>query len=138
MDAEQPHIIEFKRITDRRGDIAVVSQDDGCPFAIRRVFWIFDIPADAVRGGHAHYGTTQLIVAAAGHFEVEVSDGITSRIFSLEHPGEGLLLPPGYWRSLKGFSAGCVCLTLCDTDFEEADYMRDYDSFLRFKGIGEK
>lgn len=135
MDAETPHIIEFKRIADPRGNLSVITHPDGCPFPIRRVFYIYDIPADAMRGGHAHHVMNELIIAVSGCFDVEVTDGKSTRLFTLRRPNEGLLLPAGFWRSLSGFSSGSVCLTLCDTDFDEADYIRDFNEYLQIKKV---
>ncbi len=137
MGAWKPHIIELQQVTDPRGNLAVVEHGRGCPFDIRRVFYIYDIPTDATRGGHAHKLMNELIIAVTGTFEVVVTDGVTTEVYTLDRPDKGLLLPAGYWRSLRGFSEGTVGLSLCDTDFDEADYIRDFNHFLRIKGILE-
>jgi len=137
MGTWEPHIIELQQVTDPRGNLTVVEHGRGCPFDIRRVFYLYDIPANATRGGHAHKLMNELIIAVAGTFEVVVTDGVTTDVYTLDRPDKGLLLPAGYWRSLRGFSEGSVGLSLCDTDFDEADYIRDFNHFLRIKGILE-
>lgn len=130
MDADGPHILQLKLVTDPRGNLTAVSQAYGCPFALRRAFWLYDVPADAVRGNHAHRTTNQLIVAVAGALTVTVAHNHRRSRFRLHSPAEGLFVPAGCWSSLSEFSEGCVCLTLCDTDFNEDDYIRDFNEYL--------
>lgn len=130
-DLDDCRIVELERhIHPARGSLTVAQDGPALPLTIRRVFYIYDIPAEAVRGGHAHHLMNELIVAASGCFDVTLTDGRSTRTVTLRRPSQGLYVPAGIWRSLSGFSSGAVCLTLCDTDYEEADYIRDYDRYL--------
>lgn len=116
--------------TSGMGLLTVAENGLNMPFDIRRVFYIYDVPSGAVRGGHAHHRMNELIVAVSGCFDVDITDGIGKRTVTLRRPTQGLFLPAGIWRSLNNFSAGCVALTLCDTDYEESDYIRDFTLYL--------
>lgn len=99
-------------------------------FGVSRVFYLFDVPSAALRGGHSHYADSQLIVAVSGSFTVTVDDGVNHKEYTLNRPDQGLLVPPGIWRELKDFSSGSICLVLTSHPFDEADYVRDYSEFL--------
>lgn len=120
-------------VTCDRGMLTVASNGEHLPLDIRRVFYIYDVPAGAMRGGHAHHRMNELIVAVSGCFDVELADSVATRSVTLRRPTEGLLIPAGIWRSLSSFSSGCVALTLCDTDYDEEDYIREYDDYLKLK-----
>lgn len=126
-------IIELETHPDPRGTLTVAQNCDELPLKLRRVFYIFDIPYGAERGGHAHFNMNELIIAVSGCFDVQVTDGKENRTFTLLRPNQGLFLPAGIWRSLNNFSSGAVCLTICDTDFDEADYIREYSSYLSLR-----
>ena len=113
-------------------DVAVVFGTN-CPFAIRRVYYLFDVPAGAVRGGHAHRILHQLVIAACGRFDVTLDDGRDQRVLTLDASNRALHLVPGIWRELSNFSAGSICLVMASAPFEEADYLRQYEEFLAFK-----
>ncbi len=119
--------------TDGFGSLTVAQNSNDFPLTIKRLFYIYDIPAGSVRGGHAHYQMNEVLIAASGCFDVEVSDGYRQRTFTLRNPSTALILPAGLWRSLSNFSSGCVVLTLCDTDYEESDYIRDYSLYLSLR-----
>ncbi len=123
-------IIDLPRITHTDGSIAVAQNSDAIPFAIKRTFFIYDIPSDAVRGGHSHHSGKQLIIAASGSFAVKVFDGAEWREFTLDRPYRALYVPAGIWRSLENFSSGSICLTLCPDKFDETDYVRSMDTFM--------
>ena len=125
-------ILEIPRVHDERGTLAVV-EGDVLPFEIKRVYYLYDVPSDAYRGGHAHKELYQLIVPLSGSFDVHIKDGKNSKTFSLNKPHKGLLIVPGIWREIENFSSGCVCLVLASTEYNEADYIRDYSDFLTFK-----
>jgi len=99
-------------------------------FDVRRVFYLYDVPADSERGGHSHYQARELIVAAAGAFDVVLDDGKYRRTYHLDRPYQALYVPRGLWRELNHFSGGAVCLVLTTELFAEADYVRDYDRFI--------
>ncbi len=123
-------LIEFPRISHPNGTIAVAENSNALPFAIKRAFYIYDIPSDTERGAHAHKTGEQIIIAAAGSFDVSISDGHETRIINLNRPYKGLYIPPGIWVGLNGFSSGCVCLAFCSNTYDDNDYIRDYQEFL--------
>lgn len=125
-------ILEFPKICHPNGTIAVAENSGALPFAIKRTFYIYDIPSDTERGAHAHKIGEQIIIAAAGSFEVSISDGRETKTIILNRPYKGLYVPPGVWVGLKGFSSGCVCLAFCSNTYDESDYIRDYQDFLTF------
>lgn len=129
---ENCKIIDLPRIIHPNGSLTYEQNaDDGLPFPIKRVYYLYDIPGDASRGGHAHRGNYSLIVAAAGSFVVSLSDGKQKQDFFLNRPYRGLLVPPGIWREIDNFSSGAICLVLTSENFAEEDYVRDYDEFQR-------
>lgn len=129
----RPIIIDLPKICDPRGNLTFVEGGAQVPFEIRRAYWIYDVPGGESRGSHAHISSHSLIVAASGSFDVELDDGQKVSRFSLNRSYMGLYVPPGYWRTLDNFSSGSVCMVLTSTDFSEADYVRDYDLFLKMK-----
>lgn len=130
---ETPRVINLTRIYDPRGNLSVVEQFKDLPFDIKRVFWIYDVPGGENRGGHAHKVLYQFIVATSGSFYVKVTDGTTHLTYFLNHPYMGVLVPPGYWASQEDFSSGAVCLVMASDFFEESDYIRDYNEFLKWR-----
>ncbi len=127
---EPGKIISLPRITDPRGNLTVAEQFVHVPFEIKRVYWIYDVPAGEGRGGHAHRHCQSLIVAANGSFDVHLDNGKEKRIYHLNHPYQGLLVNTNTWRTIEDFSSGSVCLVLASDEFTEDDYIRDYDQFL--------
>lgn len=123
-------VIELPQITFRAGNITPV-ENSGLPFAVRRVFYSYDIPGGESRGAHAHRECHQLLVAASGAFEVLLDDGRNRRTVLLNRPFYGLHVPPMVWAAEQGFSSGAVCLVLASHPFSEPDYIRSYDDFLR-------
>jgi dTDP-4-dehydrorhamnose 3,5-epimerase-like enzyme len=121
-------IINIPKITDPRGHLAVIEKDT-IPFKIQRVYYLFDVPSDAYRGGHAHKQQQTLLVALSGSFEVTLDDGTNRTKILLNKPDKGLFIPTGVWREIDNFSSGTVCLALASTDFDENEYIRDYDQF---------
>lgn len=124
-------IIDIPKIKDARGNLAVIEKDT-VPFDIKRVYYLFDVPSDAYRGGHAHKEQLELLVALSGSFEVVLDDGKTKEKVMLNKPDKGLLIPTGVWRELENFSSGAVCLVLASDEFDEDDYIRDYSVFLSY------
>lgn len=113
------------------GKIAVMENLATAPMTVRRVYYIYDVQAGAERGGHSHIATTEIVIALCGSFDVSVCDGPHTRRISLNRPSQGLILPPGIWRTLDNFSSGAVCLVLASEKFDEADYVRDFEEFKR-------
>ncbi len=127
-------ILQLDKIHNRAGNITVVTGEDTLPFPIRRVYYLYDVPGGEERGGHAHRGLHQLIVAVSGSFEVMLDDGKNKKIVRLNRPDFGLLVVPGIWRELFEFSSGSVCLVLASEVYSESDYLRNYEEFKTIKG----
>lgn len=125
-------LVDIPKIKDVRGNLSVVEKDT-IPFDIKRVYYLYDVPSDAYRGGHAHKEQLELLIALSGSFEVTLDDGKSKRSIILNKPNKGLLIPKGIWRELQDFSSGSVCLVLASDVFDEEDYIRDYNDFLSFK-----
>lgn len=126
-------IIELPSIKNRSGNITPVSNNKEIPFAIRRIFYIYDIPGGEDRGAHSHKECHQFIVAASGSFEVELTDGSNQRKVLLNRPYYGLHIPPGIWAGEKSFSSGAICLVLASHKYDENDYIREYSDYLKYK-----
>ena len=122
-----------KHHSDRKGNLTVVRNGIEVPFDVKRVYYLYDVPGGESRGGHAHKALFQLIVAVSGSFSVTLDDGTDKKIFALNRPYQGLLVVPGIWRTLDDFSSGAVCLVLASEKYDEADYIRDYEEFLKCK-----
>lgn len=128
-------IIELPRHRHPNGSLTVVENDPQARFDVRRVFYLYDVPGDSERGGHSHYRAEELIVAAGGSFDVTLTDGHRTRVFTLNRPYQALYIEAGIWRSLGNFSSGSVSLVLTSERFDEADYVRDYNTFLRLTAL---
>ncbi|MBR4563280.1 MAG: WxcM-like domain-containing protein [Paludibacteraceae bacterium] len=127
-------IIELDRHhSQRKGDISVVENGKEVPFDTKRIYYLYDVPGGADRGGHAHKELYQLIVAASGSFSVMLDDGAGKRTFTLNRPYQGLLIKPGIWRTLTDFSSGSVCMVLASELYDAADYIHDYEEFLKYR-----
>ena len=122
-------IVNIPKIEDPRGNLSVIEKEV-VPFEIKRVYYLYDVPAGAERGGHAHKKLQQFLVALSGSFDVILNDGKKEKTVTLNKPYEGLLITNGIWRELKNFSSGSVCLVVASDVFEEADYIRDFEDFL--------
>lgn len=126
-------IMELPRHRHANGSLTVVENGAaGVPFDVRRVFYIYDVPADTERGGHSHHRAEELIVALTGSFDVVLDDGKQPpRRFTLSRPYRALYIPAGIWRTLDNFSGAAVCMVLTSERYSEADYVRDIDEFKR-------
>ncbi len=124
-------LIDLGKISFEQGNLTVVEDDDGFPFNVRRVFYLFDIAGGESRGAHAHKECHQFLIAASGSFEVALDDGKYKRQVALNRPNIGLHIPPGIWASEFNFSSGAICLVLTSHTYNEADYIRSYDDFLK-------
>nr|WP_294775425.1 FdtA/QdtA family cupin domain-containing protein [uncultured Flavobacterium sp.] len=125
-------ILNIPKIHDTRGNLSVI-EGNVIPFAMKRVYYLYDVPSGAERGGHSHKEQQEFLVALSGSFDVVLSDGQDKKTVTLNKPNEGLLIPNGIWRELENFSSGSVCLVIASDVFEEADYIRDYKDFLLSK-----
>lgn len=126
------NIIRLHQIKNRSGNITSLTSDEELPFKIKRIFYLYDIPAGESRGAHAHKECHQFLVAASGSFEVLLNDGRTERIIQLTRPFYGLHIPPGIWASEINFSSGSICLVLTSHAYEPNDYIRDYNEFMGY------
>lgn len=127
-------IIDLRKIHDPRGNLTPIESLTDVPFEIKRIFYLYDVPGGESRGAHAHKEDNQFLIAANGAFEVLCDDGINQKVVTLNRPYFGYLVPPGIWAAEQNFSSGSVCLVLTDALYDAADYIRDYDEFLKFKG----
>ncbi len=124
--------IHIPKIEDRRGNLSVI-ENETIPFQIKRIYYLYDVPAGAERGGHAHKKLQQFLVALSGSFDVVLHDGNQQTIVTLSKPYEGLLIPQMVWREIKNFSSGSVCLVVASETFDECDYIRDFDEYLKMR-----
>jgi dTDP-4-dehydrorhamnose 3,5-epimerase-like enzyme len=129
---EDIDLIDIQKIRDRRGNLSVI-EGDFLPYSIERVYYLYDVPSDAYRGGHAHKEQQEFLIALSGSFEVVLDDGENKKSVLLNKPNKGLLIPTGIWRELENFSSGSVCLVLSSGKFLESDYIREYEDFKLFK-----
>ena len=128
-------LIELPKIKDSSGNITAIENNIHIPFAVNRVFYLYDIPGGEDRGAHSHMDCHQFLVAASGSFEVLLDDGKVKKTVMLNQPFRGLHIPPGIWASEINFSSGSICLVLASHKYEESDYVRDYNEFLKLKNI---
>ena len=126
-------LIELPKIHTESGDITAINNSKEIPFQTKRVYYLYDVPNRADRGAHAHKELYQLVVAVSGSFEIELFDGITKIKYTLNQPDQGLLIVPGIWRNLNNFSGGGICLVLASHEYDENDYIRDYQEYLTYK-----
>ena len=126
-------LLTLEKNHEPEGNLTYVYNGVHIPFEIKRVFYSYDIPGGESRGAHAHKECHQLLIAASGSFEVVLDDGVNRRTVLLNRPFYGLHVPPGIWAEEQGFSSGSICLVLASHPYEDADYIRDYDTFLKFR-----
>ena len=126
---ENCRLIELPVVHDPRGNLTFIEDNRHIPFAIKRVYYLYDVPGGAVRAGHAHKTLHQLLIAMSGSFDIALDDGIDVKRVHLNRSYFGLYIPPMIWRVIDNFSSGSVCMALASDFFDEADYYRDYDEF---------
>ena len=126
-------IISLPKIHTESGDITSINNLEVIPFNTKRVYYLYDVPNRADRGAHAHKELHQLVVAVSGSFEIELFDGVNKVKYILNQPDQGLLIVPGIWRNLNNFSGGGICLVLASHEYEENDYIRDYQEYINKK-----
>jgi hypothetical protein len=126
-------ILPLSKIHNRAGNITIVESGIHLPFDVKRIYYLYDIPAGEDRAGHGHKELRQLLVAASGSFDVLLDDGTNKKIVTLNRPDIGLLIEPGIWRELMEFSSGAVCLVLASLTYDECDYLREYTDFVKYR-----
>ena len=131
MNLSKCKIIDLPKVTSTSGNLTFIEENRHIPFQIKRVYYLYDVPAGEERGGHAHKRLQQLIISASGSFDVVLDDGSKRKRFHLNRAYCGLYIPPMLWRELNNFSSGSVCLVLASDLYDEKDYIRDYEVFKR-------
>lgn len=126
---ERVRLIDFPIVHEPRGNLSFIEGGRHVPFDIKRVYYLYDVPGGAMRGGHAHRTINQVIIALSGSFDVVLDDGHETRKVSLNRSYFGLFLPNMIWRELENFSSGAVCMVLASAYYDETEYIRDYEEF---------
>lgn len=129
MSIEDCKMVEFPKITDVRGNLTFIEGQRHIPFDIKRVYYLYDVPGGSDRGAHAHRGLEQVIISMSGSFDLLLDDGKNQKKFHLNRSFHGVYVCPMTWRYLDNFSSGAVCMVLASATYDEADYIRDYDTF---------
>lgn len=126
-------LIDIPQVNSEYGRLSVAQGNTDIPFCIKRVYYTYDIPSGAERGGHAHRELSQIIIAVSGSFEVTLDDGTNCKSVFLNKPNSGLLIQPGIWREINNFSSGSIVLVLASDLYKEEDYIRNYEDFKLHK-----
>ncbi|WP_175622858.1 sugar 3,4-ketoisomerase [Chryseobacterium schmidteae] len=132
-NVEDCEIVELPIVHTESGNITVMENQLTLSFDIKRIYYLYDVPMNAERGGHAHYELQQYVVAASGSFTFILDDGKNKKEFFLNHPNKALHIKAGIWREMKNFSSGSICLVLASLEYSEKDYIRNYTDFLNFR-----
>lgn len=127
-------LVDIRKYCDTRGYLSVIEEGIDVPFEIRRIYYLYMVP-EASRGAHAHKQLQQLMIATSGSVHVTLDDGHNKKTIVLDKPWKGLLVVPGMWRTLDDFSGGAVCMVLASERYDAEDYIRDYQEFLKYKGL---
>lgn len=130
MESERAHIIDIPTARDFRGNLSVL-ENSQLPFEIARTYWIYDLPSDTMRDGHAFFTQHEIIVPISGSFEITTEDALGRQTFRLSRPNKGLYIPPLTWRFIDSFSTISTMLVISSQLFDENDYIREYDNFQR-------
>jgi hypothetical protein len=135
MSLAECKIVDLPRINDPRGNLTFIEGGQHVPFDIKRVYYLYDVPGGAERGGHAHKSLHQLIIALSGSFDVVLDDGMQKGRFHLNRSYYGMYVCPMIWRALDNFSSASVCMVLASNLYDEADYYRDYQEFIQARNL---
>lgn len=126
----QPHLINLPKVENQSANVTLI-ESNAIPFEIKRVYYLYDIPAGAERGGHSHINQSEFLIAVSGSFDVILKDGFSEKKVNLNKPEAGLFIGTGIWRELNNFTSNAVCLVVSSDLFDESDYIREYDDFLK-------
>jgi hypothetical protein len=135
MSLESCKIIDLPKIQDPRGNLTFIEGGNHIPFDIKRVFYLYDVPTGADRGAHAHKELHQFLVCLAGSFDVVLDNGVAKRVEHLNRPWKGLHIPPMIWAAEVNFDPGSICLVLASDRYSESDYYRNYDDYMKARGL---
>jgi hypothetical protein len=127
-------ILSFPKVTDNRGSLTYINNLKQIPFEIKRVFMVSGVPEGLSRGGHAHKILKEVLIPITGGFCVEVSDGDNCSSVYLNECDTGILIPPSSWRVVTKYSPGAICLSLCSEEFDESDYLHNWQEFKSYYG----
>lgn len=130
MDFSFGQTVPLVRITDPRGDLSVIEAEQHIPFPIKRIYYSYNVPANTMRGGHAHKNLHQLMIAMSGSFDVILDNGKERKTITLNRPDLGLYIGPMTWRELENFSPGAVCVVLASEHYQADDYIHDHNAFI--------
>lgn len=125
-------IINLPKFLDRRGNLSFLEEQNHIPFKIQRAYWIYDVPGGEARGGHAYQENEEFIIALSGCFDVVLDDGYEKRTYTLNRSYYGLYVPKGIWREMNNFSTNSVAFIVGSVPYDERDYIRDYDEFIKY------
>lgn len=137
MTVNEAKIIELPKFLDARGNLSFAENFKQIPFEIKRTYWLYDVPGGESRGGHAYCENEEFIIALSGAFDVIVDDGTQKKTFTLNRSYYGLYVPKGLWRVMENFSTNAFALEFGSTQYNEIDYVRDYQQFLKMKFDGK-
>lgn len=132
-NVEDCKIVNLPKIYNEAGKITVLENVKDIPFEVKRIYYLYDVPMGAERGGHGHYELEQYIIAASGSFNFVLDDGENKKEVFLNDPSKALYIKPNIWREINNFSSGSICLVLASQEYTEDDYIRDYDEFMKYK-----
>lgn len=132
MTVDDVKMIQLPKIIDERGNLTFIEGNNHIPFEIKRTYMIYDVPGGEIRGSHAYKELDEVIISLSGCFDLVVEDGNSERIFTLNRSYNAIFVPHGLWRTLKNFSTNSLCLVLASTEYDEDDYIRNYDDFIKY------
>lgn len=138
MDITNIELISLPKIMDERGNLTFVEAENHVPFKIKRTYMIYDVPGGEIRGSHAYKELDELIVALSGSFDLVVNDGVNEKTYTLNRSYNAIYVPHGLWRTLQNFSTNSLCLVLASTDYDETDYIRNYEDYLKYQNYEYK
>ncbi len=133
MDIDAVRIYDLPKIIDPRGNLSFIEENNHVSFKIERAYWIYDVPGGETRGGHAYTHNREFIIALSGSFDIVLNDGKEEKRYSLSRSYYGLYVPEMIWRSMENFSTNSLALILSSTNYDESDYIRDFEQFSKLK-----